>query len=126
MFGCQQNLISLTKDLKAILEFLCSESSKLTNCGIYYARQMYFKTGKIPSRAQLHKVLGTENQNLHYKAFYSDTAQQILTTVAESFKSYMGLLRGIGFRDCNSKTQIAKLSTRWSSFSDLYRSLCPA
>jgi IS605 OrfB family transposase len=96
MFGCQQNLISPTKDLKAILEFLCSESSKLTNCGIYYARQMYFKTGKIPSRADLHKVLGTENQNLHYKAFYSDTAQQILTTVAESFKSYIGLLRGIG------------------------------
>ncbi|MEG3931164.1 MULTISPECIES: transposase [unclassified Microcoleus] len=95
MFGCQQNLISPNTDLKAILEFLCSESSKLTNCGIYYARQMYFKTGKIPSRAQLHKVLGTENQNLHYKAFYSDTAQQILTTVAESFKSYIGLLRGI-------------------------------
>lgn len=95
MFGCQQNLISPDKDLKAILEFLCSESSKLTNCGIYYARQMYFKTGKIPSRADLHKVLGTENRKLHYKAFYSDTAQQILTTVAESFKSYIGLLRGI-------------------------------
>jgi putative transposase len=95
MFGCQQNLISPDKDLKAILEFLCSESSKLTNCGIYYARQMYFKTGKIPSRADLHKVLGTENRNLHYKAFYSDTAQQILTSVAESFKSYIGLLKGI-------------------------------
>jgi putative transposase len=95
MFGCQQNLISPDNDLKAILEFLCSESSKLTNCGIYYARQMYFKTGKIPSRADLHKVLGTENRNLHYKAFYSDTAQQILTTVAESFKSYIGLLKGI-------------------------------
>ncbi len=95
MFGCQQNLINPNKDLKAILEFLCSESSKLTNCGIYYARQMYFKTGKIPSRADLHKVLGTENRNLHYKAFYSDTAQQILTTVAESFKSYIGLLKGI-------------------------------
>jgi putative transposase len=59
MFGCQQNLINPTKDLKAILEFLCSESSKLTNCGIYYARKMYFKTGKIPSRTELHKVLGT-------------------------------------------------------------------
>jgi len=57
---------------------------------------MYFKTGKIPSRTELHKVLGTENQNLHYKAFYSDTAQQILTTVAESFKSYIGLLKGMG------------------------------
>ena len=95
MLGCQQNLISPNNDLKAILEFLCSESSKLTNCGIYYARQMYFKTGVIPSRADLHKVLGTENRNLHYKAFYSDTAQQILTTVAESLKSYIGLLKGI-------------------------------
>ena len=65
MFGCQQNLISPDKYLKAILEFLCSKSSKLTNCGIYYARQMYFNTGKILSRVDLHKVLGTENRNLH-------------------------------------------------------------
>jgi transposase len=40
-------------------------------------------------------VLGTENRNLHYKAFYSDTPQQILTTIAESFKSFVGLLKGI-------------------------------
>jgi hypothetical protein len=53
------------------------------------------RTGKIPNRAQLHKVLGTENRNLHYQAFYSDTAQQILTGVAESFKSFLGLLKGI-------------------------------
>lgn len=95
MFGCQPNIISPDKDLKAVLEFLGTESSKLTNCGIYYTRQMYFKTGKIPSRSDLHKVLGTENRNLHYKAFYSDTAQPILTTVAESFKQFVGLLKGI-------------------------------
>ncbi|MCY7334219.1 MAG: transposase [Pseudanabaena sp. CAN_BIN31] len=93
MFGCQQNLISPDVDTKAILEFLCSEAVKLSNCGTYYARQLFFKTGKIPSRADLHKVLGTENQNLHYQAFYSDTAQQILTSVAESFKSYVGLIK---------------------------------
>ncbi len=95
MFGCQQNLISPDKDTRAILEYLCSESSKLTNCGIYYSRQLFFKTGRIPGRAELHKVIGTENRNLHYQAFYSDTAQQILTGVAESFKSYIGLLKGI-------------------------------
>ena len=95
MFGCQQNLISPDKDLKAVLEFLCSESSKLTNCGVYYSRQLYFKTGKIPSRADLHKELGTRNLNPHYQALYSDTAQQILTTVAESFRSFIGLLKGI-------------------------------
>jgi len=95
MFGCQEVLIKLDKETQAILEYLCSESAKLSNCGIYYSRQLYFKTGRIPNRAELHKVLGTDNQNLHYKAFYSDTAQQILTGVAESFKSFMGLLKGI-------------------------------
>lgn len=92
MFGCQQNLIRADSEIKAILEYLCSESVKLSNCGTYYARQLYFKTGKIPNRAQLHKVLGTENRNRHYQAFYSDTAQQILTGVAESFKSFLGLV----------------------------------
>ena len=95
MLGCQQVLIKSDKDTQAVLEYLCSESAKLSNCGIYYSRQLYFKTGRVPNRAQLHKVLGTENQNLHYKAFYSDTAQQILTGVAESFKSFLGLLKGI-------------------------------
>ena len=95
MFGCQQNLIRSNSEIQAILEYLCSEAVKLSNCGTYYARQLYFKTGKIPNRAQLHKVLGTENRNPHYQAFYSDTAQQILTGVAESFKSFLGLLKGI-------------------------------
>ena len=93
MFGCQPNIISPDKDLKVVLQFLASESSKLTNCDIYYARQMYFKAGKIPSRSDLHKVLGTENRHLHYKAFYSDTAQQIITTIAVSFKSFVGWLK---------------------------------
>ena len=53
------------------------------------------RTGRIPNRAELHKVLGTENPNLHYRPFYSDTAQQILTGVAESFKSFLGVLKGI-------------------------------
>ena len=95
MFGCQQVLIKLDKETQSILEYLCSESAKLSNCGIYYSRRLYFKTGRIPNRAELHKVLGTENHNLHYRAFYSDTAQQILTGVAESFKSFLGVLTGI-------------------------------
>ncbi|MDD1469063.1 transposase, partial [Dolichospermum sp. ST_sed5] len=48
MYGCQQILISPNKELGAILEFLCRESNKLANCGTYYARQLFFKTGKIP------------------------------------------------------------------------------
>jgi len=38
MFGCQQNLIRADLEIKAILEYLCSESAKLSNCGTYYAR----------------------------------------------------------------------------------------
>jgi len=94
-YGCQQILINPDKNLKAILEFVCTQANTLINCGIYYSRQYYFKTGKIPSKADLHKQLGTIQKNKHYQALYSDTAQQILTGVAESFKSYIGLLKGI-------------------------------
>lgn len=92
MYGCQQVLISSGSELKAILEFVCSESNKLANCGIYYARQLYFKTGKIPGKAELHRLLKT---NPHFKALYSHVAQQTLTSVAESFSSFIGLLKGI-------------------------------
>ncbi|PSO66974.1 MAG: transposase, partial [Cyanobacteria bacterium QH_7_48_89] len=41
---CQQQLL---KDNLEVLEFICSEAHKLTNCGIYYARQLYFKANQI-------------------------------------------------------------------------------
>jgi hypothetical protein len=58
MFGCQQNLIRADSDIQAVLEYLCSESAKLTNCGIYYSRQIYFKTGKIANRAGVAQTFG--------------------------------------------------------------------
>ncbi len=85
MYGCQQNLISPDKQLKAILEFICSESHKLTNCGIYYARQFYFKTYKIIGKFDLEKEYKT---NKHYQVLYSQAAQQVLRTVGSSFKSF--------------------------------------
>ena len=91
-FGCQQILINPGKDLKAILEFLCGESTKLANCGTYYSRQLFFKTGKIPSKYDLHRELAS---NPHFGAMHSQVAQQCLTTVAESFKSFLGLLKGV-------------------------------
>lgn len=91
-YGCQQVLINPSKELQAILEFLGEESAKLANCGTYYARQLYFKTGKIPSKYDLHKLF---KDNIHFQAMYSHVAQQCLTTVAESFKSYLGLLKAL-------------------------------
>jgi len=94
-YGCQQILISPDNSLKSLLEYVCTEANSLINCGIYYSRQYYFKTGKFPSRVDLHKQIGTIQKNKHYQALYSDTAQQILTGVAEFFKSYSGLVKGI-------------------------------
>lgn len=91
-YGCQQNLINPDRELKSILEFICEESNKLANCGTYYSRQLYFKTGKLPGKYELHKLL---KENLHFKALYSHVAQQTLTSVSESFKSYIGLLKGV-------------------------------
>lgn len=90
IYGCQQVLISPTQQLKAILEYVCTETNKLSNCGIYYARQMYFKVGKMVSKFDLHKQL---SRNPHFGALQSQAAQQTLTTIAESFKSFIGLLK---------------------------------
>jgi putative transposase len=89
-YGCQQILIHPDKELKAILEFVCEESNKLANCGIYYARQLYFKTGKIANKAKLHRLLKI---NPHFRALYSHVAQQTLTSVAESFTSFSRLMK---------------------------------
>ncbi|MEN2383642.1 MAG: hypothetical protein HEQ35_31275 [Gloeotrichia echinulata IR180] len=90
-YGCQQVLISPDKELRAILEFICEQSNKLANCGLYYSRQLFFKTGKIPSQSELHRLL---KSNVHFQALYSHVAQQTLTTVFESFRSFIALLKG--------------------------------
>jgi len=92
MFGCQQIRINPDKELKAVLEYLCSESNKLNNCAIYYARQLYFKTEKVVNKFALINEL---KQNPHYGAMYSQSAQQAVLSVAESFSSFIGLLKGI-------------------------------
>lgn len=93
MYGTQQVLIKKTKDTISILEYICSEAKKLTNCGIYFSRQLFFKTRKFPNKAKLHKELGSRQKNSHYHSLSSEVAQQTLTTVAESFKSYKELMR---------------------------------
>ena len=80
--------MSMDKHLKAILEFICAESHKLTNCAIYYARQLYFKTDKIIGKFDLEKEY---KNNKHYQVLSSQAAQQILRSVPESFKSFKEL-----------------------------------
>jgi len=47
MMGVQQILLSLDAETQALLEYLCQQSGKLYNSGLYFARQLFFKTGKL-------------------------------------------------------------------------------
>ena len=90
MYGCQQVLVGQNNDLINILTFLCEQYHKLTNMGIYLARQLYFKAKRIIGKYDLEKEY---KFNYHALVLHSQAAQQILRTVAESFKSYKGLVK---------------------------------
>ncbi len=90
MYGCQQQLIHADKDTLAVLEFICDEANKLTNCAIYYCRQMFFKAHKYVSNYELDEIM---KSNLHFKALRSAVAQQACHKVGESFKSYRKLAK---------------------------------
>jgi IS605 OrfB family transposase len=88
LYGCQQVLLHPTSELKAVLEFICQQANSLINCGIYYARQLYFKAQKLISKYDLEAEY---KNHKHFKALYSQAAQQILRSVAESFESFKKL-----------------------------------
>lgn len=85
MFGCQQVFIHTSQDTQAVIEYICSESNKVFNCAVYYARQIYFKAHRYVSKAELNEELKT---NKHFQAIYSQAAQQTCHSVFESFKSF--------------------------------------
>ncbi len=86
--GIQQNLIHCDADTKAILTFLCEQSNSLYNCGVYWARQIFFKRGRIISKFDPIYEVGN---NVHAIALPSVLAQQTLLSVSEAFKSFKGL-----------------------------------
>jgi transposase len=88
VFGCQQVLINDNKQLTNTLKFVCSEANKLTNCGVYYARQVWFKIHKYLGKFDL---INEYKTNCHYQTLHSQGAQQTLLSVRESFKSYYEL-----------------------------------
>ncbi|HYW18203.1 MAG TPA: transposase [Nodularia sp. (in: cyanobacteria)] len=90
LMGVQQNRISTDKDTEAILEYLCTESNKLSNCAVYYARQIYFKTRKFVTSFDLVKAVG---KNKHFSALPSEVAVQTCLSVGESVKSFSELIK---------------------------------
>jgi putative transposase len=88
LMGIQQNIIYCNADTQNILTYLCEQSNSLYNCGVYWARQIFFKTGKIISKFDPIYELG---KSKHATAMPSVPAQQTLLSVSEAFKSFRGL-----------------------------------
>ncbi|MBW4671172.1 MAG: transposase [Cyanomargarita calcarea GSE-NOS-MK-12-04C] len=98
--GIQKNLIHCNADTKAILTFLCEQSNSLYNCGVYWARQIFFKTGRIISKFDPVYEIG---KNIHAIAMPSVPAQQTLLSVSEAFKSFRGLRELFFKKELNQK-----------------------
>lgn len=78
LMGVQQNEIHGDKETEAILLYLCEQSNSLYNCGLYWARQIWFKTKRIVSKFDPIYAVGS---NLQAKALPSVAAQQTLLSV---------------------------------------------
>ncbi len=100
IMGVQQCLINTGKDTQAILEYLCQQSGKLYNSGVYFARQTFFKTGKLLTQKFDLIYEPSVAKTLVAQSIPSTPMQQVLMSVAEAFKSFKQL------RDLYIKSQL--------------------
>ncbi|QJB47114.1 RNA-guided endonuclease InsQ/TnpB family protein [Dolichospermum flos-aquae] len=89
--GVQQVLLSPDNEIKAILEYLCQQSGKLYNSGVYLARQTFFKTGKLLTGKFDLAYEPSVAKTMVAQSMPSTPAQQTLLSVIEAFKSFKGL-----------------------------------
>ena len=91
LMGVQQVLLSPDKDTKAILDYLCQQVGKLYNCGVYFARQALFKTGKLLTGKFDLIYESTVSKTRLASSLPSIVAQQTLMSVSEAFRSFKEL-----------------------------------
>ena len=89
--GVQQVLLSPDNETKALLEYLCQQSGKIYNSGVYFARQTFFKTGKLLTNKFDLIYEKSISKSLVAKSLPSVPMQQTLMSVAEGFKSFKEL-----------------------------------
>ena len=89
--GVQQVLLSPNKEVKALLEYLCQQSGKLYNSGVYLARQTFFKTGKLLTGKFDLSFESSVAKSMVAKSLPSTPMQQTLMSVTEAFKSFKEL-----------------------------------
>ena len=105
LMGVQQCLINPDNNLKAILEYLGSESNKVHNCALYYARQIWFKTRKLVTGFDLVNEIGS---NKHFSALPSEVAVQTCLSVGESIKSFAKLLEKVNTGELDQKPKFPR------------------
>lgn len=109
MYATLQVKLNVAEEIRDYLVYQCQQSNNLVNSAIYYVKQTHFedcprgeffsgdefKTGFKLQRVKTAKYADlclNLKDNLNYKALGGQSAQQTLKTVAESFKSYNGIL----------------------------------
>ena len=98
--GVQQILLSPDPETLALLEYLCQQSGKLYNTGIYFARQTLFQTGKLLTGKFDLAFEPSISKSLLAQSMPSTPMQQTLMSVTEAFKSFKNL------RDLHKKDQL--------------------
>lgn len=89
--GVQQVLLHPDTETKAILRYLCEQSGKLYNNGVYFARQTFFKTGKLLTGKFDLDFEPSVAKTLTAQSLPSTPMQQTLRSVTEAFKSFKEL-----------------------------------
>jgi putative transposase len=89
--GVQQVLLFPNQELQALLEYLCQQSGKLYNSGVYLARQTFFKTGKLLTGKFDLSFEPSIAKSMLAKSLPSTPMQQTLMSIAEAFKSFKEL-----------------------------------
>ena len=91
IIGVQQVLLSPTKEVQALLKYLCQQSGKLYNTGVYLARQTFFKTGQLLIGKFDLSFEPSVSKSMVAKSLPSTPMQQTLMSVTEAFKSFKEL-----------------------------------
>ncbi len=86
--GVQQVLLSPTKEVEALLNYLCQQSGKLYNSAVYLARQTFFKTGKLLTGKFDLSFESSVSKSMVAKSLPSTPMQQTLMSVTEAFKYF--------------------------------------
>jgi putative transposase len=89
--GVQQILLHPDQETEAVLRYLCEQSGKHYNNGVYFARQTFFKTGKLLTGKFDLDFEPTVAKTAVAQSLPSTPAQQTLRSVVEAFKSFKGL-----------------------------------